>query len=274
MRKIAIMYICIGKYSVMWQAFYESAQRFLFNNDSKHFFVFTDSEEILNSFYPDVTTIRESNYGWPGNTLYRFKMFSSISETIESYDYAYFFNANACFVKPVSDEVLPKDGSKIVVAQHFKMSGLNPLKYAYDRNAKSTAYVKWGHEGKDYIQACLFGATGSEFSNLSNIINKNIKQDEKHGVVALWHDESHLNKYIIGKKYTLLPISYVYPEVLSLPGEINILMRNKEKFASLNTLRYSKKSIIRNLVEKTYNQFRKLKGLYYYLTISKLKRIK
>lgn len=267
-RNIAVLYICIGRYSVMWQEFYESAKKNLFNEENVHYYVFTDTEELLSLKYGDVTFIREKDYGWPGNTLYRFRMFTKIVDEIAKSDYTYFFNANACFVKPISEELIPRDGNNLIMAQHFKMQGLNPIEYTYDRNKKSKAYVPWGN-GRDYVQACFIGGTGKEIAKMSTELAKNIEIDDNNGVIAKWHDESHVNHYIIDKKYTLLPYSYVYPEVLNLPVEINILMRNKERYADLGVLRYGKKSLARIAKEKAKNQWPKIQTCYH-LALNKL----
>ena len=248
----------------MWPGFYKSAKENLFQNDIKHFFCFTDDENLLSEKTDDVTFIKEKNYGWPGNTLYRFRMFTSLYDVLPTYDYAYFFNANAFFVKPLSDEIVPRDGARIIAAQHFKMEGLDPILYSYDRNPRSTACVKWGEEGKDYVQACFIGATGEEMAKMSKILSDNIATDESNHVVAKWHDESHFNRYIIEKEYTLLPVSYVYPEVLQLPIDVNILMRRKEQFGNLNVLRYGRKNALRVLCEKVEFQRRKVVDYYHY----------
>lgn len=262
--KIAILYICIGNYSVMWEGFYISAQKYLFLNQEKHFYVFTDSEQICKLKLPDVTFIKEKNYGWPGNTLYRFNMFCNIKDKLLNYDYIYFFNANAQFITKISDNILPNKHEKLVVAQHFGMQNMDPIFYEYDRNPRSTAYVRWGEEGKDYIQACFIGAEAKAFIEMSELLNNNIKIDEKQNIVARWHDESHINKYIIDKPYRLLPVSYVYPEVLKLPIKPMILMRDKTKFADLHILRYGNKSLSRTLSEKIEYQRRKLQKRWYY----------
>lgn len=46
MRKIAILYICTGKYEELFDDFYESSEKYFFQNDYRHYFVFTDSERI------------------------------------------------------------------------------------------------------------------------------------------------------------------------------------------------------------------------------------
>ncbi len=263
-RNISVLYICLGNYSVMWEGFYESAKKFFFVEDNVDYFVFTDDDRLLSSQIEHVTFIKEKNYGWPGNTLYRFRFFTSISDKIKKYDYAYFFNANAYFVRPISDELIPRDGCRIIAAQHFKFKDMDPILCGYDRNPKSTASIKWGHEGKAYCQACFIGATGPEMVKMSEILSHNIATDEDNHVVAKWHDESHFNKYICDKQYTLLPVSYVYPEALHLDIPIHILMRSKENFADLTTLRYGKRRKMDVLKEKIGYQNRKIQGYYHY----------
>ena len=122
--KIGILYIALGAYSVMWQEFYDSAKQYFLNKDEKHFFVFTDDKFIKES--EEIRVIKTQNYGWPGNTLYRFRMFSSISEELESFDYLFFFNANALFVKNIDEDILPKDNCELVSVQHFAYENCHP----------------------------------------------------------------------------------------------------------------------------------------------------
>ena len=70
--KVAVLYICIGKYTVLWPEFYDSCRKYFFKNKQVHYFVFTDSDEFINSLCNelDVTCVKTKNYGWPGNTFY------------------------------------------------------------------------------------------------------------------------------------------------------------------------------------------------------------
>lgn len=262
---VSILYIAIGKYEVLWDEFYQSAKKHLFKSHQVHFYLFTDSARLLSLSYSDVKVISKPNYGWPGNTLYRFHFFKDIESDIKSDDYTFFFNANALFVRDIDNEILPDDYEDLVVATHFKANKQHPLKWPYDRNKKSTAFVEFGSEGRVYAQACFIGAKTEEFIKCTNQLSNNIEIDDKNGVCALWHDESHFNNYIINKRIKILPYSYVYPEVLGLPGEINILMRSKERYANLITLRGEKKGILKLSMKKINNQKYKLWLQYNYL---------
>ncbi|MCI6272290.1 MAG: hypothetical protein MR601_05010 [Erysipelotrichaceae bacterium] len=252
---IGIFYICIGKYSCFFEEFYESAIKHLFKNDRKHFYVFTDNKEMIESnSFDNVSFIYFEDLGWPYNTLLRFKMFMTVKEDIKKYDYVYFFNANAMFVKDIDKCIIPTKGD-IIVAKHFKyVNTKDKYEYPLDRNKKCWANVNWGEEGKHYIQACFFGATGKEFYNISNILSNEIDKDISKNIIAIWHDESYLNKYIINKEYTILDVSYVYPESLKLNYEINILMRNKERYFPLDSLRKQNTFVLNKIKVKISNQ--------------------
>lgn len=250
--KIAILYICIGKYSVFFDEFYESAEKHLFEDSEKFFYVWTDDKSLLKKSLYNVQFRVANDLGWPKNTLYRFKYFNEIIDEISDFEYVYFFNANAMFVKDISTEIMPKK-SNLILAQHFKFINRDNYDYPYERNKKSTAFVEWG-DGKDYIQACFFGATSEEMKRIITELDYNITKDEENSIVAIWHDESHLNKYIIEKSYDILPPSYVYPESLHLDIDINILMRNKERYGSLTTIRNQNNSYSSLIITKLKNQ--------------------
>ena len=104
MQKIAILYICTGKYEVFWKNFYESAEQFLLSGYEKHYFVFTDAETIFNDTSATVHKINQEPLPWPYPTLYRFRFFKSIENELTGYDYVYFFNSNIKVMRQVTAE--------------------------------------------------------------------------------------------------------------------------------------------------------------------------
>jgi hypothetical protein len=254
MKKIAVLYIGLGKYLVLWPEFYQSAKLHFFTHDSVHYFLFTDSHLI--SKENNLSVIPTKDYGWPGNTLYRFSMFDGIAEQLKNFDYVFFFNGNAFFMKDVSDDILP-DSSNLVSVRHFKEKTGHHLFTQYERHKKSAAYVKWGTEPPDYVQACLIGATGSKMVEMSHKLSENIKIDEKKGICAIWHDESHFNWFVKNNGCRVLPLSYAYPESVH-PENVKpiILMRDKTRYADLNVLRFGKKrNFFQTILFHIHNKF-------------------
>ena len=81
---IAILYICTGKYSVFWKEFYRSMEKYFLRNSEVEYFVFTDADKLYDEEKnARIHRIRQENLGWPGNTLFRFRMFVSIKEKLE-----------------------------------------------------------------------------------------------------------------------------------------------------------------------------------------------
>jgi len=247
--KIAILYICTGKYTVFWDDFFLSCEKYFLKDSEKHYFVFTDGE--ISSFdNKRIHRIEQKNLGWPGNTLYRFKMFYGIKEKLADFDYIFFFNANCEFLTSIETDFLPSKEEGIVVVQHPGFFNKTPDLFSYDRNPESKAFIPAG-KGSYYICGGINGGHTLPYLNLIKSLNDAIEQDDSNGIVALWHDESHINKYIQDHPYKLQNPSYCYPEYWDIPFEKIILIRSKDNYGGIDALRGLKKKKKKNiLIEK------------------------
>jgi hypothetical protein len=252
--KIAILYICTGKYTIFWEDFFHSCERYFFPTKEKRYFVFTDGK-LVPSENSKIHRIEQKNLGWPGNTLYRFKMFWGIREQLDTFDYIFFFNANCEFMAPIGSEFLPSIEEGIVVVRHPGFFEKTPDEVTYDRNPKSQAYIPLG-QGSYYICGGINGGHTEDYLELIDTLNKAIELDDANGVLALWHDESHINKYITEHPHKLQSPSYCYPEGWNIPFEKIILVRNKERYGGHDVLRgikkAKKKGIISRIVSKLW----------------------
>ena len=77
---VAILYIATGRYTVFWEYFYQSAEKFLLPDCNKHYILFTDSPELLNQQidYSNVTMIEQEALAWPYIALMRYQIILSI----------------------------------------------------------------------------------------------------------------------------------------------------------------------------------------------------
>lgn len=240
--KIAVLYICTGQYVKFWDGFYESAQEYLLTGHEKHYFVFTDSDQLPFTEDPHVHKVYQSKLGWPYDTLMRFEMFLKVEAELKGFDYIYFFNANMIFVDEVGEEIFPGESDNgLTAATHpcfYKEK--NPDKFTYDRNPASTAYIPLG-QGERYFPGGLYGGKTEAFLTLVKTLDANVKTDLQNNVMAKWHDESHLNRYLLGKNVKILSPAYIYPEGFKMDFKIKILLRDKKKWGGHKTLRNGEK---------------------------------
>ena len=77
--KIAILYICTGKYNQFFNDFYSSCEsKFLKGRADKEYFVFTDDLSISNQ--KNVHLIERQCMGFPLDSLLRFEIFMTIKD--------------------------------------------------------------------------------------------------------------------------------------------------------------------------------------------------
>src|ERR1035437_1887717 len=107
MKKIGILYLCLGKYKFFFKDFYESCEKNFLKNCDKTYYIFTNSvidgtDEINNEFVNFIKTldknkivvIEEKKRGWPLDSYLRFNFFNSCYEQLIKNDFLYFFNSN------------------------------------------------------------------------------------------------------------------------------------------------------------------------------------
>lgn len=237
MSKIGILYICTGKYNVFWEKFYETSEKYFLKSHEKIYFVYSD----VNLCYENnnnVIKINQPKLGWPYDTLKRFHLFLSQYDELIKLDFLFFFNANALFIKEVGSEILPDTDQKFVLALHPYYFNKRSEELIYERNPLSTAFVPIGN-GEHYFQGCLNGGIASDYLEMAKECAFNIDQDLKQNIIAIWWDESHLNKFFINHNFSpkILDSGYIYPEDSDLNFEMKIVMRDKNKHGGHNCLR-------------------------------------
>ena len=215
--KIGLIVIATGKYDVFINPLYESFKKyFLINCDTK-MVVFTD-KKITNN---EIITIYHEHLGWPNATLKRYHIFDKNKELLSKFDYLYYCDADMLFVDYVGYEIL----GELVGTIH---PGFYNKYGTYETNLLSLAYVK-PNEGKKYYAGGFNGGKSEKFLMMCEVIKNNIDIDLKNNIVAIWHDESHLNRYFIDNPPTIeLSPSYCYPENWNIPYNKKLLALDKD----------------------------------------------
>lgn len=245
--KIAILYIATGKYIIFWKDFFASSEQYFIPGARKEYFVFTDAETFEYAGNEKVHIIAHQQQGWPYDTLMRFHTFSKAKEQLAGFDYIFFFNANMLFVQPVTaDEFLP-DGKKddgLLATLHpgYFNQPLSVFPYEQEQTG-STAFIEKG-EGKHYFMGGLNGGITNIYLELISDLKNRTQADLDKNIIAKWHDESQLNRYMLDKNPKILSPAYGYPEGRKLPFEPRIIIRDKNRYGGHSFLRNEKRSLL------------------------------
>ncbi len=195
-----------GRYVDFVPPLLQSAEKYFCTNHTVTYFVFTDgviqtSPEIAKK----IVRIEQSRLGWPQDTLMRFSVYHAHREKLMAMDYLFATDADMLFENSVGDEIL----SERVGTQH---PGYVASRGNYESRPQSTAYVK-KTEGSYYFAGGFNGGKKEDFLRMAETISKNVEQDLEKNIIAVWHDESHLNRYFINNPPTkILTPSYCYPD--------------------------------------------------------------
>jgi len=240
MKKIAILYICTVKYEIFWDEFYQSCKKNFYTNEMLDFYVFSDSKRILELKSKDVHTFYQVQSGWPYDTLLRFQWFAMIQDKLKNYDYCYYFNANSLFLHSINEAKIPFPDEKepLIFWCHTKhIEDFYGLNFNPERNPNSTAYVKAGEKCRCFGGG-FFGGLSESFIKMCNQLRDNIQIDLNNGIIAVWHDQSHIIHYA-----TKHPHKEVQHKLISeeeyIPdrNELHIVFLSKSNFGGNDALR-------------------------------------
>ena len=217
--KVGLLIIATNKYTQFLQPLIESADKYFLPNQEVTYFVFTNKDIDINT-NRNIVKIDVEHKEWPWMTLGRYKIFSENSESLSNMDYLYYCDVDMKFVDVVGDEIL----SDRVATQH---PGYYGTRGTPETNPKSLACV-YPNEEMQYFAGGFNGGSSEEYLKMSKTISNNIDIDYSNGIIAIWHDESHMNRYFIDNKPTkILSPSYCYGESMNIPFDKKLLALDK-----------------------------------------------
>ncbi|XP_040179017.1 N-acetyllactosaminide alpha-1,3-galactosyltransferase-like isoform X2 [Rana temporaria] len=127
-----------------------------------------------------------------------------LPRAVEQVDYLFCMDVDQIFTSIYGPEVL----GDLVAQLHSGFYLANKEDFTYERDPRSAAYIPPG-KGQFYYHAAIFGGTPARLVNLTSSCLKGIVRDKEHNVEAVWHDESHLNRYFALER---LPLKILSPE--------------------------------------------------------------
>ena len=190
--------------------------------------------------------------------MLRFEIFLKAEEQLKAFDYIYFFNANCEFKQPITEEMLlprPKKHEHMVFVLHPAFYWRYNYEFTYDHNPRCKAYIPMGL-GRDYVCGGINGGDRDAYLKFCHTLQKRIRQDKDRGIIALWHDESHINWYAFTHPhYRLLDASFCFFPGWDTVKPCYIYIRPKEEYFDVDAFkRDPPKTQLSPKVEK-YNEF-------------------
>ena len=225
-KRIALLIVATGQYSHMVKKTASSARKFFLSRHELDVFAFTNCPIDVGI---GVKVIPQRPLPWPYSTMMRYQAYLGIKDELRGYDYIFAVDADMEFVADIGDEVL---GDGITATQHPGFYNKPVEQLSYERRSISKACVSTG--GK-YYAGGFVGGSASAFIRMAESIDAGVMEDQSNGIIAEWHDESHLNKYLSETlpAVTLDP-SYCYPEKWDLPFPKKLLALDKPHDAVRN----------------------------------------
>lgn len=155
---------------------------------------------------------------WQDISMMRMK---TLTEMIESdiqhhHTHIFCFDVDQVFTGRFGSEAL----GDLVALLHAYFYHTPKRFFTYDQNPESKAYMK---RGDFYYHAAVFGGSCKSVKALTEACYQNIMADKENNVEALWHDESHLNKYFwLHKPTRVLSPEYCWDRDIGYRRDIKV----------------------------------------------------
>ena len=254
-KRIGIFCICTGNYINYLSELIETTQQHFLTKYPKIYIISTDQTEkvkkICDKYKVKCLVKFIDKKGFPLDTLYRFKYLLYFDVEIELIcDVIYYIDVDMKILDNVGDDILPSKDLPLIGTKHPGFAHTNNKNGSPETNEKSTAYILPTKYKECYIAGGFNGGITHYFLKMAKELNHMIDIDKSNDIIARWHDESHLNRYLLDNfdKFKILSTDYCYPENYheEIPGTPKILALSKDHNKMRN--HFTKYKIIVNIM--------------------------
>tara|TARA_B100000519_G_scaffold199163_1_gene209893 strand:+ start:20 stop:793 length:774 start_codon:yes stop_codon:yes gene_type:complete len=227
---IGLLTIATGRYIEFLPDLYASIDKNFLKNNQLKCYLFTDDIEAAAEMIPatsdrlDYYFFQIERYGFPGDTLFRYRHFSSLDgrlteKQLDKPAYLFYSDADMAIVDEVGYEILPEEKVGLVATAHPGFyrgkTPQHPLGTPETRT-ESKAFISPNRYRPCYVAGGFNGGAYDAFISMSKNISDAIDEDQKNNITAVWHDESHLNEYVTRpdnlKRLKILTPSYCFAQ--------------------------------------------------------------
>ena len=192
MKVVSINVIATNKYVNFLPDLVNSINDFLFKDSKILVIVHTNSSlDGIDPVNKRIKIIKNEieHEPWPYTTLKRFHYFNKAKDLIERSDYSFYIDADSLFIGEMGEDFLPESG--MIGTIHPCLSSGNGTP---ERNPQSKAFIS-PSENNRYFCGGFFGGDSKSFLEMSEKVFLNIEEDLSKNIIAIWHDESHINRF-------------------------------------------------------------------------------
>lgn len=259
---VSVLSVATSGYLEHWRRMFASAQEHFFPSDSLTMHLFTDEVTEAQAIRPtssrvEIRVHEVPSWGWPDATLLRFRAICDYASEIKG-EIACWLDADMLVLRSTGDELKPKawlNGLAFVhhpgywrpVGRHklinwltnpgvalgdarWLLQGRAPIG-AWEFDSKSRAYVPPLERVTYICGGAWFGWT-DRILQMSEVLARRTDEDLNQGVIARWHDESHVNWYLAHNSATVLGPEYCYersyPRLSGIKPRIEALNKGVE----------------------------------------------
>ncbi|KAM9722124.1 LOW QUALITY PROTEIN: histo-blood group ABO system transferase-like [Dama dama] len=198
-------------YVVFLRLFLETAEKYFMVGHRVTYYVFTDrpaDAQIALQAGRQVVVLHVGSYRrWQDVSMHRMEMISNFSRQrfLREVDYLVCLDVDMKFSDHVGVEIL----APLFGTLHPGFYAADRQSFTYERRPLSRAYIP-RDEGDFYYAGGFFGGSVPEVYRLTTACHQAMTADRARGIEAVWHDESHLNRYLLSHK----PSKVLSPEYL------------------------------------------------------------
>ncbi len=184
----------------------------------KQYFLFTDSNPPP---FRQVIHIPKVRRGFPIDPLHQYHYIMEVKEQVETLgsDLCYYLDVDSQVVAKIGRAFLPTPEQPLIAVSHpgyydgvRGIPSSNPS-LPFERREASTACVSRREKTPQYVCGAVQGGFTNAFFEASQSMRHSVDSDNQRGIIAIYHDESHWNRYVLSHpdRVKILPPDYCYP---------------------------------------------------------------
>jgi histo-blood group ABO system transferase len=224
-KKVGLCVIATANYRMFLRPLLRSVRANFLPGHEVTVFLFTDGEV---EEAEDLRVIRVEHSEWPGMAIRRYALFREHAGEFEEMEYFYYIDADMKVIGKVGEEILEDLVGTIHPGFHDKPR----QKFTYERRRESKAWIP-PEEGISYFCGAFQGGRRERYLDAAREMAGWIDADAMNGVTAVWHDESHWNRYLVDcpPSLVLSPSYCWYPDGRSkeFEGKIAVVLKDARR---------------------------------------------